>query len=169
MEQKRIFLTKEEALSLCAFSDDDSVHTLRQGGFGLVGYDFTRKELTEKMDEAEFVEIAGPFMYSMKHGIALVPKNVQWQSDIIYLETDMDKLKAFEHQRLSGNMTWDDLSLKQKQEAIKQYISIREKEEGRSWDDIMSNPDYPEPINWMGVKDCAFEVDDNNDKLTIIL
>lgn len=54
---------------------------------------------------------------------------------------------------------WDDLSLEQKQYAIKQYIAIREVEEGRAWDDIMSNPDYPEPINWMGVKNCSFKMD----------
>lgn len=169
MKQQRIFLTKDEALSLCAFSDDDTVHTFRNGGFGLVGCDLPRKELTEEMNTAEFMEIAGPFMYSMKHGIALVPKDAQWQSEIVFLETDMDKLKSFEQQKLSTVTTWDDLSLEQKQYAIKQYIAIREAEENRVWDDIMSNPDYSEPINWMGVKDCAFEVDDNNDKLTIIL
>lgn len=159
MEQKRIFLTKNEALSLCAFSEDDTVHIFRNGGLGLVGYDFTRKELTEKMDETEFMEIAGPFMYSMNHGIALVPKNAQWQNDIIFLETDIDKLKAFERQRLSGNMTWDDLSLEQKQYVIKQYIATREVEENRAWDDITSNPDYPEPIDWAGVKNCSFKMD----------
>lgn len=168
MKQKRIFLTKDEVLSLCAFSDDDTVHTFRNGGFGLVGCDLPRRKLIEKMNTAEFMEIAGPFMYSMNHGIALVPKDTQWQSEIVFLETDMDKLKAFERQRLSGNMTWDDLSLKQKQEAIKQYISIREKEEVRSWDDIMSNPDYHEPINWEGAKDCTFEVDGEGN-ITVII
>lgn len=168
MKQQRIFLTKDEALSLCAFSDDDTVHTFRQSGFGFIGCDLSKRELIEKMDEAEFMEIAGPYVCSMKHGIALVPKNAQWQSDIIFLETDMDKLKAFERQRLSGNMTWDDLSLKQQQEAIKQYIGIREKEETRSWDDILSNSDYSEPINWEGAKDCTFEVNDEGN-ITVII
>lgn len=159
MEQKRIFLTKDEALSLCAFSDDDTVHTFSGGMFTLMGFHLTREELVKKMDNAEFMEISGSNMYSLQHGIALVPKGAQKQSEIIFLETNMDKLKAFERQRLSGNMTWDDLSLEQKQYAIKQYIAIREVEEGRAWDDIMSNPDYPEPINWMGVKNCSFKMD----------
>ena len=166
MKQKRIFLTKDEALSLCAFSDDDTIHTFRQSGFGFIGYDLPKRKLIRKMYEAEFMEIAGPHMCSMKHGIALVPKNAIWQSDIIFLETDMDKLKAFERQRLSGNITWDDLSLEQKQYAIKQYIAIREVEENRAWDDIISNPDYPEPIDWAGVKNCSFEV---GETLKIIL
>lgn len=158
MKQQRIFLTRDEALSLCAFSDDDTVHTFRNGGFGLVGCDLPRRKLIEKMNTAEFMEITGPFMYSMNHGIALVPKDAQWQSEIVFLETDMNKLKTFERQRLSGNITWDDLSLEQKQYAIRQYIAIREVEENRAWDDIMSNPDYPEPIDWAGVKNCSFEI-----------
>lgn len=166
MEQKRIFLTKDEALSLCAFSDDNTVHTFRQSGFGFIGYDLPKRKLIRKMYEAEFMEVAGPHMCSMKHGVALVPKNAQWQSEIIFLETDMDKLKTFERQKLSDNMTWDDLSLEQKQYAIKQYIAIREVEENRVWDDIMSNPDYPEPIDWAGVKNCSFEV---GETLKIIL
>lgn len=32
----------------------------------------------------------------------------------------------------------------------------------------MSNPDYPEPINWEGVKNCTFKVNGNNDKLSIL-
>ena len=168
MKQQRIFLTRDEALSLCAFSDDDTIHTFRQGGFGLIGCDLSKKELVRKMDETEFMEIAGPHMCSMKHGVALVPKNAQWQSEIIFLETNMDKLKTFERQKLSDNMTWDDLSLEQKQYVIRQYIAIREAEENRVWDDIMSNPNYPEPINWEGVKNCTFKVNGNNDKLSIL-
>lgn len=80
----------------------------------------------------------------------------------------MDKLKTFERQKLSDNMTWDDLSLEQKQYVIRQYIAIREAEENRVWDDIMSNPNYPEPINWEGVKNCTFKVNGNNDKLSIL-
>lgn len=158
MKQQRIFLTRDEALSLCAFSDDGTIHTFRQSGFGFIGCDLPKRELVEKMDKAEFMEIAGPHMCSMKHGIALVPKDAQWQSEIIFLETDMDKLKAFERQRLSDNIAWNDLSLEQKQYAIRQYIAIREVEENRAWDDIMSNPDYPEPIDWTGVKNCSFEI-----------
>lgn len=48
MKQQRIFLTRDEALSLCAFSDDDTIHTFRQGGFGFIGCDFSKKNLLEK-------------------------------------------------------------------------------------------------------------------------
>jgi len=167
MKQKRIFLTKDQAFALCAFSDDDTVHTFRQEGFGLFGCDLSKRELVEKMDKAEFIEIAGPYMYSMKHGIALVPKEAQWQSEIIFLETDMDKLKSFEQQN-PPIITWDDLSLGQKQRAIRQYINVREREENRFWDDILSNPDYSEPISWDGVKNCAFEVDGEGN-ITVII
>lgn len=66
-------------------------------------------------------------------------------------------------------LTWDELTPKQKQVVINQYVYIREEEENRSWNDILSNPDYDEPIDWSNVKSCKFEHDTENDTIFVII
>lgn len=66
-------------------------------------------------------------------------------------------------------LTWDELTSEQKQVAINQYVYIREEEENRSWNDILSNPDYDEPIDWSNVKSCKFEHDTENDTIFVII
>ncbi len=66
-------------------------------------------------------------------------------------------------------LTWGELTPEQKQVAINQYVYIREEEENRSWNDILSNPDYDEPIDWSNVKSCKFEHDTENDTIFVII
>lgn len=66
-------------------------------------------------------------------------------------------------------LTWDELTPEQKQVAINQYVYIREEEENRSWNDILTNPDYDEPIDWSNVKSCKFEHDTENDTIFVII
>lgn len=66
-------------------------------------------------------------------------------------------------------LTWDELTPEQKQVAINQYVYIREEEENRSWNDILSNPDYDKPIDWSNVKSCKFEHDTENDTIFVII
>ncbi len=66
-------------------------------------------------------------------------------------------------------LTWDELTPEQKQVAINQYVYIREEEENRSWNDILSNPDYDEPIDWSNVKSCKFEHVTENDTIFVII
>lgn len=55
-------------------------------------------------------------------------------------------------------LTWDELTPEQKRVAINQYVYIREEEENRSWNDILSN-----------VKSCKFEYDTENDTIFVII
>lgn len=66
-------------------------------------------------------------------------------------------------------LTWDELTPEQKQVVINQYVYIREEEENRSWNDILSNPDYDEPIDWSNVKSCKFKYDTENDTVFVII
>ncbi|MCI5515261.1 MAG: hypothetical protein MR398_05550 [Oscillospiraceae bacterium] len=66
-------------------------------------------------------------------------------------------------------LTWDELTPEQKQVAINQYVYIREEEENRSRNDILSNPDYDEPIDWSNVKSCKFELDTENGTIFVII
>ena len=54
---------------------------------------------------------------------------------------------------------WDDLTLPEQEYVKEQYLSIREHEENRGRNEITQ--DYPEPIDWRGVKDCYFERKEN--------
>lgn len=64
-------------------------------------------------------------------------------------------------------LTYEQLTDEQRQMAINQYIAIRECEEDRAWNDILSNPDYPEPIDWQGVKTCRFEYDAETNEIFV--
>ena len=66
-------------------------------------------------------------------------------------------------------LTWDELTPEQKQVAINQYVYIREEEENRSRNDILSNPDYDEPIDWSNVKSFKFELDTENGTIFVII
>lgn len=66
-------------------------------------------------------------------------------------------------------LTWDELTPEQKQVVINQYVYIREEEENKSWNDILSNPDYDEPIDWSNVKSCKFKYDTENDTVFVII
>lgn len=55
-------------------------------------------------------------------------------------------------------LTWDDLSLIEQEQAKEQYLSIRENKEQRGRDEVTE--EYPEPMDWRGVKECSFIRDD---------
>ena len=86
-------LTKKEAIGL--LPEGESVHTFVTGGF-LVGADWSRDDVIEKINEAEKVELSGPFARGMGHGMVIFPPNAKYQSDLLFVETDMKKLNALD-------------------------------------------------------------------------
>ena len=98
--------------------------------------------------------------------IVNIVENILKQNKIKYnLEKHQFNLEDF----MKKYLTWDELTPEQKQVAINQYVYIREEEENRSWNDILSNPDYDEPIDWSNVKSCKFEYDTENDTIFVII
>lgn len=87
-------LTKEEAIGL--LPDGEFVHVFINGGFGLVGADWTREAILDEIDRAARTELTGPMARWMGHGIVLYPPNAKYQSDLLFLETDREKLKEFD-------------------------------------------------------------------------
>lgn len=92
----RTYLTKEEAISV--LPDGDSIHTFYNPGFGLVGADWDRKDLVDKIMKSDLIELTGETARSMKHGIAVYNKTTTRQGDILFVETDEEKLTRLEQE-----------------------------------------------------------------------
>lgn len=87
-------LTKEEAIGL--LPDGELVHVFINGGFGLVGADWNREDIIEKINTADRTELAGPMARGTGHGLVIFPPNAKCQSDLLFVETDMEKLEKFD-------------------------------------------------------------------------
>ena len=94
----KYYLNYEEAVSLLPSGED--IHTFYNASFGLMGADWSREEILKKLKEADIViELTGEQAKSMKHGMCAYNKNAKWQSEILFIETDEEKLNAFEQDR----------------------------------------------------------------------
>lgn len=88
------FLSAEEAIIL--LPDGESVHTFINDCYGLVGADWNRQDIIDKIHGAERREITGPMARGMGHGLALYPPNAKYQSDLLFVETDKARLDEFD-------------------------------------------------------------------------
>lgn len=95
MTKKRL-LTAEEAISL--LPDTDEIHTQIQSGMMFVGADWSRDDIIDKIQKSEICELTGPIARGMGHGLALYNKNAKYQRDILFVETDKERLNAFDPQ-----------------------------------------------------------------------
>jgi len=85
----RIFLTEEQAIDL--LPEGNEIHTFYNAAFGLIGADWSRDELLDKIRRVDYREITGNQARGMKHGLALWSHG-STQGDILFVETDMEKL-----------------------------------------------------------------------------
>ena len=90
------FITADEAISL--LPDKNEIHTFinNPSPIALVGADWSREDLIEKLRNADKIEIAGAQARSMDHGLAVYDDSAMYQSDILFVETDKDKLDKFD-------------------------------------------------------------------------
>ena len=65
-------LTVEEAL-YCV-GDKEQIHTFINAPFGLIGADWSRENLIEKLENAQDIQIGGEACRNMGHGIVLSHK-----------------------------------------------------------------------------------------------
>ena len=96
MAEKRL-LTAEEAVSL--LPDTEEIHTQIQRGMMFIGAYWSRDDIIDKIHKSEIREITGPFARGMGHGLALYNKNAKYQSDILFVETDKERLDTFDPQK----------------------------------------------------------------------
>lgn len=91
-------LTYEEAVSL--LPEGDSIHTFINGYYGLIGADWSRDDILGKLKEAEkVIELTGEQAKKMKHGMAIRPNRDYYQDEVLFIETDEEKLSAFEKEK----------------------------------------------------------------------
>ena len=90
----KCYLTKEQAVSI--LPDGDSIHTFYNPGFGLVGADWSRESLLDKLEKSDILELTGPTDREMGHGLCAYDKTAKTHGDILFIETDEEKLSALE-------------------------------------------------------------------------
>ncbi len=88
------YLTKEEAISV--LPSEESIHTFFNTGFGLVGADWSREDIIDKIQKSDIIELTGALARGMNHGICAYDKDTKYQSDILFIETDENKLRLFD-------------------------------------------------------------------------
>ena len=94
MSDKRTYITKEQALSILPAGD--YVHTFLNNNFGLIGADWTKKEIVEKIENSDILELTGESAMSMGHGLAAYNKDTKYHSDILFIATNMEKVAELE-------------------------------------------------------------------------
>lgn len=90
----RRYITSEQAQAL--LPDRETVHTFCNMPFGLLGTDWSKEEVIEKLNKSDKIEIAGECARNMDHGLAVYNDDVKLQSDILFVETDREKLDEFD-------------------------------------------------------------------------
>lgn len=90
----KAYVTKEQATSI--LPDGDSIHTFYNPGFGLVGADWSRADLLEKLEKSDILELTGPAARGMGHGLCAYDKTAKTWDEILFIETNEGKLAELE-------------------------------------------------------------------------
>lgn len=89
------FLTSEEAIEL--LPDGDEIHTFYNFPMGLVGADWKREDIIEKLtNQNNKIEVCGEYARAMNHGICVYLEGETIQSNILFIATNMDKLNELD-------------------------------------------------------------------------
>ena len=91
---KKRYLSAEEAIELLPARNE--IHTQIQQGMMFVGADWSREDIIDKITKSDVREITGPFARRMGHGLVLYNHDAKYQSDLLFVETDREKLDAFD-------------------------------------------------------------------------
>lgn len=88
------YITSEQAISI--LPDGETVHTFLNLGFGLMGADWSREDIIEKLRKSDVLELTGEMARKMEHGLVAYDKTAKTQGDLLFIETDEEKLVALE-------------------------------------------------------------------------
>ena len=88
------YITYEDAVSL--LPDGEYVHTFRNGSFGLIGADWSKEEILDKLRKSEIIELTGNQARAMNHGMCAYNKDTKWLSEVLFIETDADRLEKMD-------------------------------------------------------------------------
>lgn len=90
----RTYITYEQAVSV--LPDGEYVHTFINNGMGLIGADWSREEILEKLKTSEVIELTGKQARAMGHGICAYNKDAKWQSQLLFIETNEEKMAVID-------------------------------------------------------------------------
>lgn len=96
------YITAEQAIGI--LPDGDKIHTFYNPGFGLIGADWDRAAIIDKLQKSDHLEFTGPAAKGMGHGLCAYNDSAKYQSEILFIETDMDRLEQLET-GLDGGMS----------------------------------------------------------------
>ena len=82
-------ITKEQALYL--LPDDEEIHVHRNTSFGLLGCDWSKDDILDLIAKADHVTRSGEIASSMNHGLVIYPPDAKYQSDLYFVETNMER------------------------------------------------------------------------------
>lgn len=86
-------ITSEEAIEL--LPEGDEIHTFYNMEGMIFGADWKREDVIEKLEAVDVIELTGECARSMEHGICAYNHGC-FQGAILFIETDMEKLNAFD-------------------------------------------------------------------------
>ena len=86
-------ITSEEAIEL--LPEGDEIHTFYNMGMIIIGADWEREDVIEKLEAVDVIELTGECARSMNHGICAYNHGCL-QAEILFIETDMAKLNSFD-------------------------------------------------------------------------
>ena len=69
----RTYIMKEQAKSI--LPDGENVHTFYNASFGLIGADWSREDILDKIDKSEVLELTGETARKMGHGMCAYQKD----------------------------------------------------------------------------------------------
>lgn len=80
------YITTEQAISI--LPNDENVHTFYNSSVALIGGDWSKEDIIDKLNKSDVIELTGETAQKMGHG--------KYQSDILFIETDEEKLSMLE-------------------------------------------------------------------------
>lgn len=87
----RIFLTEQQAIEL--LPDEEQIHTFLNSPMALIGGDWDRDEVIDKIRESDYREVSGSGARALKHGLAVYNKGAT-ALDVVFIETIPERLDA---------------------------------------------------------------------------
>ena len=94
MSRERRYITADEAITL--LPEKEYIHTFYNTPPILCGADWDKQEVIDKLKAADKIEIAGETARNMDHGLAVYNDDIKMQSEVLFVETDTEKLDAFD-------------------------------------------------------------------------
>lgn len=93
----KVFLTAEQAMSI--LPDRDSIHTFYNSASCLIGADWSRTDIVDKLRKSDVIELTGELARRSGHGICAYNKDTKFHDQILFIETDEEKLVEFERRQ----------------------------------------------------------------------